>query len=269
MTRFPRWIGLMMLVLLALTGCSGAVPLPPLQVHYLGHASFLLITDEGLSVLTDYGESNAYGLDSPIHGLGGLTPDVVTISHDHADHAGGTLPPHVDLVLKGLDDGPAAEVEGLRITAIPTYEGRLDTPDNASFLFEYSGMKVLHLGDCQALMLGLAEPGGTERVRDLYPDSYDLVLLPIGFIDDIVEEAAAFARLLDARRLVPMHYWSPVDRDRFLDRLEGRSDGQGRPYRIEPRDGPVLRLERTISDEGVVTVIGLTPAPWNETGVRP
>jgi L-ascorbate metabolism protein UlaG (beta-lactamase superfamily) len=260
MTRIRSWTGTAILLLLA--GCSGTAPAPPLRVHYLGHASFLLTGDDGLSVLTDYGESNAYGLDSPIYGLGSLIPDVVTLSHRHADHAGGTLPPGVNRILRGLEEESGFEEKGLRITAIPTYEGQLDTPDNTSFLFEYGGLKVLHLGDCQALMTALAEPGVRERIQALYPDTYDLVLLPIGFVTDIVEPAAVFAGLLDARRIVPMHYWSPADRDRFLDRLAGRTDGRGRPYRIVRSEGPDLALDVTVSDPDSVTVIGLSPAPW-------
>jgi L-ascorbate metabolism protein UlaG (beta-lactamase superfamily) len=61
-------------------------------VHYLGHAAFLLRLDNGVTVLTDHGESRAYGLDSPIYDIGALRPDVVTRSHDHADHAGRGLP---------------------------------------------------------------------------------------------------------------------------------------------------------------------------------
>ena len=40
------------------------------QFHYLGHSSFLILFDNGISILTDYGKPNAwveYGWDSPIY----------------------------------------------------------------------------------------------------------------------------------------------------------------------------------------------------------
>ncbi len=264
MTMLRRHHPLLFLLPLFLTpaltaGCSGAGPEAVIRIHYLGHAAFLLTCDNGLTVLTDYGESNAYGLDSPVHAPGSLTPDVVTISHAHPDHAGGTLPPAVGRMLR---DGEGFEGKGLRLTAIPTFEQSLAVSDNFSYLFEYGGLKVLHLGDCQALMTGLGEPGIRDRVRTLYPDTYDLVLLPIGFVRDILEEAAAFAALLDARRMVPMHFWSPADRDRFLELMAGRTDSRERAYRVRssPAAGLSLMSGEAVRDPAV-EVIGLTPAP--------
>ena len=167
--------------LLLLLGCQPpdeGSPRPSITVHYLGHSAFLLGFGDGPTVLTDYGESNAYGLDSPVHPLGGLVPELVTLSHDHADHAGGELPDGVGTILRGERSLSAG---GLTVTPIPTYEGSLEAPDNASFLFEFGGMKVLHLGDCQGLMVA----ADTTLIRSLYPDRYDLVLLPIGFVRDI------------------------------------------------------------------------------------
>ena len=37
---------------------------PLLRFHYLGHSSFVLRFADGVSVLTDYGKSNAFGLES-------------------------------------------------------------------------------------------------------------------------------------------------------------------------------------------------------------
>jgi L-ascorbate metabolism protein UlaG (beta-lactamase superfamily) len=225
----------------------------------------------GTTVLTDFGESNAYGLESPIFGLGGLVPDVMTISHDHPDHIGGEAPGEIDTVLTGSE---AYDSRGLRITPIPTYETTLTTPDNFSFLFEYKGLKILHLGDCQAMILGFSKamlgPEGRflsgqalgEMVRETYPDSYDLVLMPIGFTQDIIPAAAAFAEYLDARTIIPMHYWTLEERDAFLARMGDRRDGMDRAYRsrlsqepkllITPLDGPLVEPE----------VVGLTPAEW-------
>jgi L-ascorbate metabolism protein UlaG (beta-lactamase superfamily) len=240
---------------------------PLVDLHYLGHASFLLTFGPGsrdaITVLTDFGESRAYGLDSPIHPIGDFTPDVVTVSHDHADPAGGELPPGSFTILRGDE---AFERGDLTITPIPTYEGSLEAPDNVSFLFSYEGLKILHLGDCQGLMTGLAgeKPEKEETVRLMrtgYPDHYDLVFLPIGFFRSILEEAAEFMTYLDTRTVVPMHFWSTEDRDTFMALVQGATDKQGREYRVQGPGASNLDLFRKANPNSAVTVVGLTPAP--------
>jgi len=246
-------------LLLLSVACAQAPERSLIRVHYLGHASFLFTLDNGLTVLTDYGESMAYGLNSPVYELGGARPDVVTLSHNHADHAGGALPEGVGPLITGA---AGYESRGLTITPIPTFEQTLQTPDNTSYLFEYQGMKALHLGDCQALMTGLDEPGVTDRVNDLYPDTYDLVLLPIGYTRDILAEAAAFVKLLDAQYVIPMHYWDPQDRDTFLAMLDGAADSRERKYEVRGTSGAGFDLPGSSGDRrSVVQVIGLRPAP--------
>jgi L-ascorbate metabolism protein UlaG (beta-lactamase superfamily) len=226
----------------------------------------------GITVLTDYGESRAYGLDSPVYPLGEIVPEVVTLSHQHADHAGGVLPEGVGIVLRGDEPHRIDEphhIKGLTITSIPTYEGNLGTPDNVSFLFQLGELRILHLGDCQALMTGLGEgreegqeePGLRERIRRLYPDHYDVALLPVGFVDDILEEAAQFATLLNADFLIPMHYWTPGDRDTFLQGMEGRRDAGGRPYRVNIQESAGIRVSAGGADMESAWVLGLTPSP--------
>jgi len=224
----------------------------------------------GPTVLTDYGASNAWGLDSPIYPLGTVRPDVVTRSHDHLDHAGGTLPEGIPHLLMG--EG-TFETDGLTVTPIPTFEGPLSEPDNFSFLFEFGGRRILHLGDCQGLMIALGEAESSplardtveDRIRHLYPERYDLVFLPIGFTRDILAEAAEFVTLLDAGYVIPMHYWSPADRDTFLGLLAGRTDVHGRPYRTVPISKPDWVLEgRALESE--ILLVGLTPGPPGTPG---
>jgi hypothetical protein len=56
---------------------NGRMREPLLRLHYLGHSSFVLRFAGGVSLLTDYGKSNAFGTGSPIYDLGDLHPDVV------------------------------------------------------------------------------------------------------------------------------------------------------------------------------------------------
>jgi hypothetical protein len=42
---------------------------PAVRIHYLGHAAFVLQLGPALTVVTDLGQSRAYDLESPVHGL--------------------------------------------------------------------------------------------------------------------------------------------------------------------------------------------------------
>jgi hypothetical protein len=211
----------------------------------------------------DFGESRAYGLDSPVFDLGGAIPNVVTQSHQHADHSSGALPEGIDTILTGAH----SYTEGrMTITPIPTFEGSLEAPDNMSFLVEYGGLRILHLGDCQALIQDADENAVRDLIQRLYPETYDLVFLPIGFVEDILEEASEFITLLDARRVIPMHYWSPADRDAFLDRMRFRTDRRGREYSVKASTGASLLLTAEGPWGGVPEVLGLTPAPFSAAG---
>jgi hypothetical protein len=79
--------------------------------------------------------------------LGDCIPDVATYSHGHADHAGGTIPPDVPRI---LENGESATIGGVKIISIPTCEKNVGMKDNWSYLFEYEGIKILHLADAQA-----------------------------------------------------------------------------------------------------------------------
>jgi len=231
---------------------------PPVRVHYLGHASFVLQFDNGISVLTDYGKSRAYDLDSPVYDLD-LLPDVVTYSHEHEDHAGGKIPGNDPHILKGMD---ALSLKGIDIEPIPTHERSLDQPDNTSYLFTYKGIRILHLGDCQALIEHCERSEVKEIIDDLYPDRYSLVLVPIGFVSDIVKQAASFIRLIDARAFVPMHYWSPSEKAAFLEQVRDERGKGGDPHRVVAVGGAKLDLHASEKDVNEIQIINLEPGPF-------
>jgi L-ascorbate metabolism protein UlaG (beta-lactamase superfamily) len=220
-----------------------------------------LTFDNGTSVLTDYGKSRAYDLDSPIYELD-FVPDVVTYSHKHEDHAGGKIPDGVHHILEGTE---GLKLDGIDVKAIPTYEQSLDEPDNTSYLFAYKGIKILHLGDCQALMLHSKEEKVRAKISELYPDKYDLVLVPIGFVSDIVENAVSFIGLIDADAVVPMHYWTPSEKTRFLERLQDERSKKEKSYRVENIGDAHFDLGVSAKPTNEIRVINLEPGPYDSS----
>lgn len=236
-----------------------------IHIHYLGHSSFVLQFGNGITVLTDYGASNAYGLDSPIYDLGDLRPDIVTCSHTrHVDHYDKSkAPENVPHTLTEADRD-SLNLEGLTIEPIPTCEASLNQEDNNSFLFTYKGFKILHLGDAQGYITNLKQEDVRDRVKEVYPDEYDLLLVPIGFTSDILTDVEAFIDLLQPKRVIPMHYWSPDSKVAFLSLLEEQNETAGKEYHVQEVQSAKYSVSTASTDVTPIQVIGLEPAAFSE-----
>ncbi len=236
-----------------------------IHIHYLGHSSFILQFDNGITVLTDYGASNSYGLDSPIYALGDLRPDVVTCSHTHhVDHYDESkVPDNVPHTLTEADRD-SLSLEGLTIEPIPTCEASLKREDNNSYLFTYKGFKILHVGDAQGYITNLDQEDVRARVKEIYPDEYDLLLAPIGFTHDILPDAEALIDLLQPKRVIPMHYWSPDSKAAFLALLEEQNETAGKAYRVQEIQRAKYSVSSSSTSVTPIQVISLEPAAFSE-----
>jgi len=188
------------------------------DIHYLGHAAFLLRFGN-VSVLVDYGEENAWvehGWDSPILDIGTCCPDLAVYSHmHHADHYAPSR------LSQGTPVWPFEKGMGnigdVAIETIGLHEQEITSADIRAHLFTYRELRVLHLGDCQADIMHVAELPHRAWLLDVLPIGCDVVLMPIESQEEFPESAALFLQLLQARFAVPMHYWSEESRDRFVD----------------------------------------------------
>ncbi len=235
------------------------MPEPLLRIHYLGHSSFVLRFDNGVSVLTDYGHSNSFGLDSPIHELGGLEPDVVLYSHHDPDHDRGASFPGATFL-----DGPHLSeeigIDGIAFQPIRTTENA--EGDNTSFLISFDELTVLFAGDCQGDIARIDQPEQVERVQAIFPRHVDLLLVPVDWTRTIARETVVFVGLLEPHGLIPMHYWTPSAKAGFLSLLEEANAEAGAHYAIEESGGAVCEIARTRQGDKSVKVISLEPAPY-------
>lgn len=160
-------------------------------IKWVGHASFRIELNDGRSVVTDpYDEKVGYAL--PVH-----KADIVTISHEHFDHnyIGNLSPVHV------LREAGKQELGGITIEGFPSFhddEQGAKRGKNMIYLIEADGMRVLHLGD-------LGHDLSDEQIAAFGP--IDVLTIPVGGVFTIdAEQAAALAKRINARIIVPMHF---------------------------------------------------------------
>ena len=187
-----------------------------IYLEYLGHSAVFIDFAHDVSVLCDYGEANAYlewGWDSPICDARSA-PDILSYSHFHPDHYDSLRASSFQSlrVFHEID----TVIGDLRIRSFPSSEKDISQYDNFSFLFEYKGVKVLHLGDCQADIQAIRDPAHAWNIEHCFPKNCDVLIIPIEGVRPYPLQAAEFAKLLSPKVLLPTHYWSQASKMEFI-----------------------------------------------------
>lgn len=166
-------------------------------IRWLGHASFLLQAADGTKVITDPYESGAYG-GGIMHTSIDIQPDIVTVSHDHADHGyvegvpGNfeTVRTPVEKTIKGID------VKG--IGCFHDLEHGALRGTNVMYVITVDGVRIAHLGDlghelaeCELEQLG----------------QVDVLLIPVGGYYTIgPAQATSAVEQIKPKLVIPMHF---------------------------------------------------------------
>lgn len=171
-----------------------------MDITWFGHACFRL-SERGVAIVTDpFTEELGYARPR-------IRADAVTISHDHPGH-------NNRVGFRGSPrffDGPGEyEVRDVFITGIATYhDARRGAVrgNNTVFLFDFDGLTVCHLGD-----LGhVPDQKQVEALSDV-----DVLLIPVGGTHSLeVSKAAEVISLVEPRVVIPMHYKTPLEKDRL------------------------------------------------------
>ena len=169
-----------------------------MTIKFLGHASFLITSEEGVRIITDPYEPGGY--DGALR-YGPITDeaDIVTISHDHADHN----------YVAGVPGNPvvvteSTEVSGISFQVIGSYHDNAQGAErgpNRIFCFAVDGIRVCHLGDLGHLL-------STEQASSI--GDVDVLLIPVG--GHFAIDAQGATRTIDQLRpavAIPMHYKTP------------------------------------------------------------
>ena len=166
-----------------------------MELIWHGHSCFRLRGRE-LTIVTDPFEP------TPRAASGRLQSEVVTISHDEANHNAVSAVQGTPRLVTGPGE---YEMGGAAITGVatprPPDQGR-SAPRNTAYLIELDEVTICHLGD-------LAVPLGADQVA-VVKDA-DVLLIPVGGHCTIdAAQAAEVVAQVEPKLVVPMHYQSPA-----------------------------------------------------------
>jgi L-ascorbate metabolism protein UlaG (beta-lactamase superfamily) len=215
---------------------SFADPVPEFSVRisYIDHSMFLLQTQGGLSVITDY---NGWSRGRE------LVPDVVTMNIGHSTHFTLNPDPAIPNVLEGWGE-PGAGIEHHKdlgemlirnvTTDIRSRFGSEPWVDgNSIFIFEVEGLCIGHLGH-------LHHVPTDEQFAAL--GRLDVVMAAVdGGLTLPTEEIVKIVERLKSSVVIPMHWFGRTTLNQFLAELSDTfiiDRDQGNSYTVSLRNLP-------------------------------
>ena len=181
-----------------------------IRLNYIGHATFLIESPEGVRIATDY---NDYVRPT-------VTPDIVTMNHAHTTHYTERPDPAIKHVLRGwAGEEKSARIDitykDVRVRNVPTnirtWSGETERHGNSIFVFEIASLCVAHLGHLHHTL--------TQQQLDEI-GKVDIVMVPVdGSYTLDLEGMIEVLHALKAPLMIPMHYFSSYTLDRFLSRV--------------------------------------------------
>jgi L-ascorbate metabolism protein UlaG (beta-lactamase superfamily) len=174
---------------------------------FVGHATFLIETPQGVRIATDYNDGARPS----------VTPDIATMNKAHSTHFSYRPDPGIKHVLRGWNPvgGPAHHdltVQDVRIrnvsTNIRSYGGATEYDGNSIFVFEAAQLCIAHLGHLHHTLT----PGYLRKLGRI-----DVLLVPVdgGYTLETFDMMEVL-RSINAPLMIPMHFFGPSTLNRFL-----------------------------------------------------
>ncbi len=162
-----------------------------MQINWYGHSCFRLRSRKGTVITDPYGDGIGYTVPR-------VRADIVTVSHDHPNHANVKA-------IKGkprIVSGPGEyEIKDIFIIGIPmpTNARKGENEErNVIYMFDFDGITVCHLGDLRRV----PTQAQVEELTDV-----DVLLVPVGGGTTIgAAKALDMISLLEPKIVIPMHY---------------------------------------------------------------
>jgi L-ascorbate metabolism protein UlaG (beta-lactamase superfamily) len=192
-----------LLAIAALLPAHARAAPPAGKLTWYGQSCFLLETAAGTRIVMDP-FSKGIGYEVPQ----GLKADVVTISHEHADHNNVAFVVGKPRVIRGLTADKKGwarideKVKDVSIRSVGVYHdaerGAVRGLDTV-FIFEVGGVRIAHLGDLGHVL-------NDEQLAAI--GAVDVLLVPIGgaFTIDALKATRVVEQLRPRIMVIPMHY---------------------------------------------------------------
>jgi len=165
------------------------------KLKWLGHAAFLITSEEGVKIVTDPFEPGIFGVN---YGKMEEPADIVVVSHEHSDHNFVKGVPGSPRVIRGTG---AHQVKGVEFMGIASYHddsGGSQRGPNNIFCFTVDGITLCHLGD-------LGHQLSDKQLAAI--GEVDVLLTPMA--GNFTLDAAGASRVIDQvkpRVVIPIHY---------------------------------------------------------------
>jgi len=209
-------------ILLALPAHARAAA-PAGKLTWYGQSCFLLETAAGTRIVMDP-IPKGIGYEIPQ----GLKADVVTISHEHADHNNLAFVTGKPRVIRGLTADKKGwtrvdeKLKDVSIRSVGVYHddkrGAVRGLDTV-FIFEVGGVRIAHLGDLGHVL-------NDEQLAAI--GAVDVLLIPIGgtFTIDGLWATRVIEQLRPRIMVIPMHYKTDASTIKELEPLALFLDGK-------------------------------------------
>ncbi|HTY81421.1 MAG TPA: MBL fold metallo-hydrolase [Dehalococcoidales bacterium] len=165
-----------------------------MDINWLGLSCFRIRGSQAIIITDPFPPESGYA-------LGKQTADIVTVSHQHANHnyvQGVSGPPRI---VKGPGE---YEISGVLVLGVPTYHDAVKGQSrgkNTAYMFEIDGVTICHLGDIGHVI-------EDRTLEDL--GKVDILMLPVGGVTTITASMAAETiRKIEPKVVLPMHYKTP------------------------------------------------------------
>lgn len=168
-----------------------------MQIQYLGHASFLITTDAGTRIVTDPIDPASYP--------GKITyrpfnepADIVTISHEHADHSSVGIISGSPIIIKGNGKFGANEADFMGVLTYHDESQGSERGKNIVLVISVDELRIVHLGDLGHVLT-------SDQAAEI--GAVDIALVPVGgFYTIDAAQADKVVQQIDAKIVIPMHY---------------------------------------------------------------
>jgi len=198
------------------------------NINWLGHDSFKIITKSGKCIYIDPWKISGDSSEA----------DFIFITHEHYDHFSAediakirtedtlVVCPH-DCVskiggrVKGVKPGDEFNLEDIKVKVVPAYNIDKDFHPKENnwvgYILEIDGQRIYHAGDTDLI----------PEMKEL--GEIDIAMLPVsGTYVMNAEEAAEAVKIINPKKVIPMHYGDIVGSDEDAQKLKEKY-----PERVE------------------------------------